>query len=180
MIFKCLTTCCVHLDLLAGLDADTFLLALRRFIAGRATPAEILSDQGTNFRGAERELKEVFAVMVSELQERLAKYQFKFQFNPPVAPHYRGAWEHNLQLVKKALQVVVGTQSFHEDVLLTFLIEVEGILNAKPLDYVLLDIADPNPMTPNMLLMRWRDTSLPQVSYTPDTPSQKYAGTTVR
>lgn len=48
-----LTSCCVHLDLLASLDADTFLLALRRFIAWRGT---LLSDQGTNFRRAEREL----------------------------------------------------------------------------------------------------------------------------
>ncbi len=30
IIFKCLTTRCVHLDLLCSMDADSFLLALRR------------------------------------------------------------------------------------------------------------------------------------------------------
>lgn len=43
-----LTSCCVHLDLLASLDADTFLLALRRFIAWRGT---LLSDQGLISKG---------------------------------------------------------------------------------------------------------------------------------
>lgn len=173
VIFKCLTTRCVHLDLLAGLDADTFLLALRRFIARRGTPAEILSDQGTNFRGAERELREAFAAMAPELQQRLSKNQIKFQFNPPAAPHFGGTWEREIQSVKKALQVVVGTQSLQEDILLTLLIEVEGILNAKPLGYVSSDIADPDPVTPNMLLMGRRDASLPQVSYAPDTLTRR-------
>ena len=169
MIFKCLKTRCVHLDLLASLDADAFLLAPRGFIVRRGNPAEIFSDQGTNFRGAERKLKEAFAAMVPDLQERLAKNQIKFQFNPPAAPHFGGAWEREIQSVKKALQVVVGKQSLHEDILLTLLIEVEGILNAKPLGYVSSDIADPEPVTPNMLLMGRRDASLPQVSYAPDT-----------
>lgn len=161
---KCLTTHCVHLDLLASLDADAFLLALRRFIPRRGTPSEVLSDQGTNFRGAKRELKEAFAAMGPQLQERLAKQRIKCQFNPPAAPHFGGAWEHEIQSVKKALQVVFGAQSFQEEVLLTVLVEVEGILNVKLLGYVSSDIADPDPMTPNMLLMGRRDSSLPQVS----------------
>ncbi|KAK7881024.1 hypothetical protein WMY93_030613 [Mugilogobius chulae] len=173
VIFKCLTTRCVHLDLLAGLDADSFLLALRRFVARRGTPSEILSDQGTNFRGAETELKEAFAAMAPELQEKLAKTQIKFLFNPPAAPHFGGTWEREIQSVKRALQVVIGNQSLHEDVLLTLLIEIEGILNAKPLGYVSSDIADLDPVTPNMLLMGRRDSSLPQVSYAPDTLTRR-------
>lgn len=43
------------------MDTDSFLMALRRFIARRGTPAELFSDQGTNFRGeVERELHEAF------------------------------------------------------------------------------------------------------------------------
>lgn len=57
VIFECLTTRCVHLDLLNSIDTDAFLLALRGFIARQGTPFEIISDQGTNFRGAERELR---------------------------------------------------------------------------------------------------------------------------
>lgn len=91
--------------------------------------------------------------MGPELQERLAENQIQFQFNPPAAPHFGGAWEREIQSVKRALQVVIGTQPLHDDVLLTFLIKVEGILNEKPLGYVSSDLADPDPVTPNMLLL---------------------------
>ena len=42
---------------------------------------------------------------------------------------------------------------------ITVLIELEGIINSKPLGYTSSDIADPNPITPNMLLMGRRDPS---------------------
>ena len=73
-IFKCLTTRAVHIELLNSMDVDAFLLALRRFISRRGRPKEVLSDCGTNFRGAERELREAFAAMEPQLKEQLAEY----------------------------------------------------------------------------------------------------------
>lgn len=52
------------------------------------------------------------------------------------------------------------------EVLRTVLVEVEGILNSKPPRYVSLDVADPEPVTPNLLLMGRQDASLPQAVYT--------------
>lgn len=52
-----------------------------------------------------------------------------------------------------------------EEVLRTVLIEIEGILNSKPLGYVSSDVADPDPITPNSLLMGRPDSALPQVIY---------------
>lgn len=52
-----------------------------------------------------------------------------------------------------------------EPVLRTLLIEVKGILNDKPLRYVSCDVADPDPVTPNMLPMGSRDSLLPQALY---------------
>ncbi len=69
VIFKCLTTRAVHIELLNSLDVDAFLLALRRFIARRGRPKEIRSDCGTHFHGADRELHEAFAAMESQLKE---------------------------------------------------------------------------------------------------------------
>lgn len=166
-IFKCLTTRAVHIELLNSLDVDAFLLALRRFIARRGRPKEILSDCGTNFPGAERELSEALAAMEPQLQEQLAEYQIQIKFNPPNAPHFGGAWEREVWLIKAGLQVAVGSQAVSEDLLHTTLVEVEGILNSKPLEYVSADVADPDPITPNILLMgRW-DATLPQVTYVP-------------
>lgn len=52
-----------------------------------------------------------------------------------------------------------------EEVLHTVLIEIEGILNSKPLGYVSSNIAALDPVTPNLLLMGRPDSSLPQVMY---------------
>ncbi len=51
------------------------------------------------------------------------------------------------------------------EVLRTVHIEIEGILNSKPIAYTSSDIADTDPITPNILLMGKRDASLPQVVY---------------
>ncbi|XP_063321729.1 uncharacterized protein LOC134619834 [Pelmatolapia mariae] len=165
IIFKCLTTRCVHLDLLCSMNTDSFLLALRRFVARRGKPFEILCDRGTNFRGGERELREDFAAMEPVLKQQLAEQSINFKFNPPLAPHFGGTWEREIKSVKASLRVVLKDQAVQEEVLMTMLVEVEGILNSKPLGYATSDIADPDPITPNLLLMGRRDASLPQAVY---------------
>lgn len=165
IIFKCLTTRAVHIDLLHNLDADSFLMALRRFTARRGTPFELVSDQGTNFKGGERELREKFAALAPELQGQLARHQIEFHFNPPNAPHFGGCWEREIRSLKQALTATIGAQSVTFEVLETVLVEIEGILNSKPLGYTSSDIADPDPITPNSLLMGRPDSSLPPVVY---------------
>ncbi|XP_073764218.1 uncharacterized protein [Danio rerio] len=165
VLYKCMTTRCVHLDLLEQLDTDAFLLSLRRFIARRGKPMELLCDNGTNFVGGDRELRETFNAMAPKLQEQLAEQRIRFRFNPPSAPHFGGTWEREVKSVKSALRVILREQSVPEAVLQTLLVEVEGILNSKPLGYISSDVADLDPVTPNLLLMGRRDASLPQVLY---------------
>ena len=57
-IFTCLTVRAVHIEILHSMDTDSFLNALQRFVARRGIPELIRSDNGTNFVGAERELRE--------------------------------------------------------------------------------------------------------------------------
>ncbi len=140
-------------------------MALRRFISRRGKPSELLSDQGTNFKGGERELQEAFKALNPSLQAQLAKEQIQFKFNPPSSPHFGGAWEREIRSIKSALYATLQSQSMTEEVLRTVLIEVEGILNSKPLGYASTDVADPNPVTPNLLLMGRLDPSLPQAVY---------------
>ncbi|KAM9771400.1 uncharacterized protein ACBT44_004334 isoform 1-T1 [Syngnathus typhle] len=165
LIFKCLTTRAVHLDLIRNMDTDAFLMALRRFIARRGTPSELWSDHGTNFKGGEKELREAFTSMCPTLQSQLAPRKIKFNFNPPAAPHFGGVWEREVRAVKSALRTCLGTEPIHEDVLSTVLLEVEAILNSKPLGYVSADLSDVDPVTPNSLLLGRPDGSLPQIVY---------------
>ncbi|KAL0153840.1 hypothetical protein M9458_050870, partial [Cirrhinus mrigala] len=107
---------------------------------------------GANFRGGECELTEAFAEMEPSLREQLANQKMSFIFNPPLAPHFFGVWEREIKSVKASLQALKD-HTVPEEVLNTVLIMVEDILNSKPLEYVSSDIVDPDPITPNLLLM---------------------------
>lgn len=127
-------------------DSDAFLMALRRFIARRGQPAELYSDQGTNFRGGETELREAFRRLSPDLQQLLASQRIRFHFNPPASPHFGGVWEREIRSIKSAL----CSESVSEEVLQTVLIEIEAILNSKPFGYVSANLADPDPVTPQL------------------------------
>ena len=61
VIFTCLAVRAVHIELASSLDIDSCINALRHFTARRGQVKEIRSDNGTNFVGANRELKEAIA-----------------------------------------------------------------------------------------------------------------------
>ena len=114
IIFKCRTTRAVHLDLLNGIDTDAFLMALRRFVARRGTPAELFSDQGTNFKGGERKLREAFTEISPTLQEYLAPQKTAFHFNPPAAPQFGGSL---LQVVYRGNELISRRRWKHSQIL---------------------------------------------------------------
>lgn len=147
------------------MDTDSFLMALRHMVAQHGTPSETLADQGTNFRGGDKELQTAFTSMSAHLQTQLAKQKIQFNYNPPNAPHFGGIWEHEIRSVKTALHTIVGSQTLTEEVLRTLLIEIEAILISKPLGYVSSDVADLDPVTPNYLLMGRPDASILHVIY---------------
>jgi len=58
-LFTCLSPRAVHLEMAYGLDVDSFLNALNRMMNRRGVPSEIISDNGTNFVAANKELCEL-------------------------------------------------------------------------------------------------------------------------
>lgn len=60
VLFICFATKAVHLEAVSDLSTEAFMAALRRFIGRRGRPQKIYSDNATNFKGAQREINEVY------------------------------------------------------------------------------------------------------------------------
>ena len=58
-VFTCMATKAVHLEVVRDLSSDCFLAALHCFVAHRGCPETLTTDNGTNFIGAQRELKDL-------------------------------------------------------------------------------------------------------------------------
>ena len=65
-LFTCLHMRAVHLEVAHSLEADSFIMALRRFQARRGNQVRICSVNGSNFVGTERELREELEKMDQE------------------------------------------------------------------------------------------------------------------
>ena len=57
VVFTCFGCQAIHLKTTTSLETNTFILALRRFICRRGPVRTITSDNGTNFVGADNEMK---------------------------------------------------------------------------------------------------------------------------
>lgn len=118
----------------------TYLLNLfRKFVSRRRKQFKLISVCGSNFKAEEKELKCEFENMAPTLKCQMAKSKVHLQFNPPSAPHFGGSCEREIKSIKSALNVESGNQTTTDVVLNTVLIEVEGIMNTKPLGYISSD-----------------------------------------
>ena len=114
----------------------------------------IRSDNGTNFVGAERELRrEMAAWNHGRIQDQLNERRVKWLFNPPAASHMGGVWERQIRTVKRVLAGLTHEQILTHEMLVTLLVMAEGLVNNRPLTAVSDDPRDLEPLTPNHLLI---------------------------
>ena len=154
-LFTCLVSRAVHIEVAHTLDTDSFLHALRRFIARRGQVREIRSDNGTNFVGARRELREAINEMdQKEITEKLRQQNIDWKFNPPAASHMGGVWERQIRTTRRILDTLLREHGsrLDDESLQTLMCEVESIINSRPLTVISSDVKDPYPLSPNQIL----------------------------
>ncbi|KAF4514244.1 UNVERIFIED_CONTAM: hypothetical protein B566_EDAN019533 [Ephemera danica] len=153
-LFTCLQTRAVHIEIAQSMNTDSFIMALTRFINRRGSPEVIFSDNGSNFVGAERELKRVLnSLEHRKIANNLLVRNIEWNFNPPSASHRGGIWERVIRSVKRVLASLVTEQSMSDEGLLTCMVEVERILNDRPLVPVYDDPQEIMALCPNDLLL---------------------------
>lgn len=134
--FVCMCTKALHLELVTELTTTAFFSTLDRFIARRGLPKRIFSDNGTNFVGAARKLREVYEflrVNETDISDYLTKVDIEWRFIPPGAPHFGGIWESSIKSIKKHLLPVIKDHALTFEEFYTLLVRVEAVLNSRPL-----------------------------------------------
>lgn len=154
VIFTCMSVRAVHIEVIESLDTSSFINALRRFLAVRGPVKSIRSDRGTNFVGACQALKIPSNIDHNGVKSYLSAQGCSWTFNPPHASHFGGTWERMIGLARRILDSMflqLKGQLTHE-VLVTFMAEVAGIINARPLVPVTTDPDNSFILTPAALL----------------------------
>ncbi|XP_058797666.1 uncharacterized protein LOC131667915 [Phymastichus coffea] len=154
VLFTCMTTRAIHLELANSLSASSAIMAIQRFACRRGFPRAMYSDNGTNFAKASKELRDaVLGLDNDKLRQYSDTKGFEWHFNPPEAPHMGGAWERQVRSVKIALNHALKDQAPFEEILITLLAEIEHMVNSRPLTHVSVDPRDEEALTPNHFLI---------------------------
>ena len=165
-LFVCLVTKAVHLEVVTSLSTKSFIAAFDRFISRRGPCSELYSDNGTNFRGAETELADMFSKaskFYKEVSHTLVSKGTTWTFIPPSAPHFGGLWEAGVKSVKSHLRKVMGEHKLTYEEMFTFLCKVEACLNSRPLYPASNDPSDILPLTPAHFLIGGPINAYPEV-----------------
>ncbi|XP_063827161.1 uncharacterized protein LOC135076671 [Ostrinia nubilalis] len=154
VLFTCLTVRAIHIEIVHFLTTDSLIMALRRMACRRGWPRHIYSDNGTNLRGADVELRKAMQELDEEaLGAEALNSGAQWTFIPPGSPHWGGAWERLIRSVKSSLRVILKERAPKDEVLRTLLIEVENIVNGRPLTHVSVEPGAPESLTPNHFLI---------------------------
>ncbi|GFW28046.1 integrase catalytic domain-containing protein [Trichonephila clavipes] len=169
-VFICFTVKAINLELVSDLTTEAFLAALKRFVARRGRPIEILSDNGRNFVGANNELRKILKALckgkMEEIMDFLSKEQIKWNFNPPSAPHFGGLWEAGVKSLKYHLKRVIGNSILSHEEFLTLVVKIEVVLNSRPICPLSNDPNDVETLTSAHFLVGSSLVAVPDPDYT--------------
>ncbi|XP_053686507.1 uncharacterized protein LOC128736049 [Sabethes cyaneus] len=170
-VFTCFVTRAVHLEVSASLTTQSCLMAIRRFMQRRGPPQEFFSDNGTNLKGASKELTGMINDINSDCADELTDARMQWSFNPPAAPHMGGVWERLVRSVKEALEALNDGKRLTDEILHTSVTAAEDMINSRPLVYVSQETVEAEALSPNHFL-RGVSPNEPQMVPPPPHPAE--------
>ncbi|XP_004519864.1 uncharacterized protein LOC101462372 [Ceratitis capitata] len=147
-VFVYFATKAIHLEATSDVLASTSLAAFSRFVSRRGYPRNVYSDNGTNFVGASKALRQDFKRFMTEAPsltvQSYTHQEINWHFIPPGAPHMGGLWEAG---------VVSKTMRFTMEEFSTLLAKIEACLNSRPISPLSDNPESTEPLTPGHFLI---------------------------
>ena len=149
LLFTCLCTRCIHVELVTGLDLNNFLLAFSRFVNLRGAVDTMYSDNGSTFPAAASVLPPLLSS--TEFHNLLRKRNTSWVNIPPYALSQGGAWESMVKTsLTRVMNEICRKPSLIE--LQTFMSDAVRIVNDRPLITVSDKPNDLAPLCPSSFL----------------------------
>jgi hypothetical protein len=142
LVYVCLTTRGVHLELLERIDTEATLLGIQNCFNIRGSATSITCDNGLNFVGANNTLTEITSNWNKKLIEKgIIRRPVEFKFGPARASHFQGSVERVIgtvkQLLKKTMLMIKDqTPLLNDFTLRSILNELANLINNQPLTIV--------------------------------------------
>ena len=144
-LFTCASTRAVHLEVVKNLTTDEFIKALQRFISRRGRPKMLISDNAKHFKLADTSLKVLWkqlSIRESTVQNYVASQGMIWKFIVALSPWMGGFYERLVGSVKRSLKKMLDRKLVSFSELQTLIVQIEAILNSRPLTQVSEDIND--------------------------------------
>ena len=124
ILFTCISTRAVHMEVIESMSASSCVNALRRFFSIRGPVKQLRSDRGTNFVGATTHLKLAASAGDDSVEAYLLSQKCTWVFNPPHASNMGGSWERMIGTARRILDSMLlqaGRSKVTHEVLCTLM-----------------------------------------------------------
>lgn len=148
LIFVCLLSTGVHLEIVDDYSAQSVVMAFRRFAAVRGMPRSVRSDRGIQLKAA----ADVITRWATVAESGGLAAPVSWTFTPPSSQHRNGSAERLIGLVKPILKRLMGENLLTFSELSTLAMETAAIVNDRPLGCTDADADVAIPLTPNHLI----------------------------
>lgn len=137
ILFTCLNTRAIVVEVLLDMSARTVLHVLRRFIATIGCPTWLICDNAQSFKTIANCYNSTSTRHNDEdILDYCTKQRIQMKFIPAMSPWQGGIYEKMIDLFKKSFKHAVGTKLLDLDDITTTVKESEAIVNTRPLTYV--------------------------------------------
>ena len=123
----------MHIELVSNLTTTKFIKSFKRLISRRGKPKIVYSDNAKTFKAGAKWLANINRDQ--KLHDFLSSEKILWKFNVPKEPWRGGRFERLIGLIKASLYRTIGKAQLTWAELEEVLLDIEIILNNRPLTY---------------------------------------------